>query len=215
MQATAQRILNELSADGVAPAMGEEEARRLVDSYLKAEIGPLFEAAEARFIAEINEWSFSIKRCFPDLDAPAGHLRVRALSGEVVPLSDKAIWEMRASTLVFAEHRRGNNPARGEDGLILPYQAKIKANAYMGDTVAFFVRAEAGPPTLIPGRPPLWRVKTVLHLRDYGTVADMGTVDVNAVSSQVIPLSESEINTKQEQARHAALRAQCKATPAS
>ena len=190
------------SVEMTAGTVSEADAQRMAGAYVTRAIGESFEVAEAKL--KNDEWSFFIKRRGADLEIPAGYVRVSALTGEIVPLSDDKIWDIQAHTSVFAEHRRGHNPARGDDGLILPYQAKIKVNAYMGDYVAFFASSEEGPPTFIPGQPPFWRVATVLRLREHGKVAALGAVDVNAVSGNVVSLSADEIKTRQKKAQHAA-----------
>jgi hypothetical protein len=120
----------------------------------------------------------------------------------VAPLTDDAVENIRSRAAVRAAYAR-QELARGDNGYILPYQAKIKVNAYLSSHVAFFAGAE-GQPVLITNEPPLWRVATALRLRGYGKVADLATVDVNAVTDEVIALTEEQIQVNQKQAEAAA-----------
>ena len=93
--------------------------------------------------------------------------------------------------------------ARDEHGYILPTQAKVKVTGYVAEQIAFFATAE-GQPQWIAGTPPVWRVATMLRLRGQGNVCDLGFVDVNALTGDVVPLSEKEIILRQKRAHHAA-----------
>jgi hypothetical protein len=194
--------------------VAEMDAQRVAGAYVKAMIGESFEVVRPSFFAEEGVWSFFIEQRFSDLDAPvtAGRISVNAQTGTVIPLSDDRIRDTQQCALVRAEHQRGHRMARGADGLVLPYQAKVKVNSYVSDTVAFFAGAK-GHPLFVSGRPPIWRVETALHLPGYGTVSNLGTVDVNAISGKVVPLTDAEIKARQEKAHHAALRAKRAATP--
>ncbi len=193
------------SVEMLAGTMTEADALCTANEYVKAKLGNAFAVARPRFFEEDCAWSLAIEQRFPDLDTTvtSGRIWVNAKTGLVIPLRDDAIWDVQQCALVRAEHKRGNRIARGDDGLVLPYQAKIKVNAYMSDIVAFFSGA-AGQPTLIPGRPPFWRVVTALRLPDDDNVTKLGTVDVNAISGNVVSLTEEEIKARQEQSKHAA-----------
>ncbi|MEM7124792.1 MAG: hypothetical protein AAF702_00610 [Chloroflexota bacterium] len=191
------------------------EASNAARDYVKATLGNSFDVARPQFFEEDHSWSFFIEQRFSDLDTPVttGRIWIDAEMGKVTPLTDDAIWDVQQCALVRAEHKRGNRIARGADGLVLPYQAKIKVNAYMSNVVNFFFEAK-GQPSLIQGRPPFWRVTTALRLPDDGKIADFGTVDVNAISGSVVALTEEEIKARQEKSKHAAQCAKCATTSA-
>jgi len=130
-----------------------------------------------------------------------GTVRVNVGTGEVVPLPLDEIDDIRERALVMAAHQRGEL-ARGPNGYLLPYQAKIKANAYLADNVAFFASTE-GRPEWVEGEPPFWRFATALRLREHGKVCDLGTIDVNAITGEVTPLSNDEITIRQRRAQDA------------
>lgn len=75
---------------------------------------------------------------------------------------------------------------------IPPEVARRRVNGYLGLEVALFMTGDE--PMLILGERPIWRVPTSLRLRGFGKVAAVGAVDVDAVTGQVLPLSEDQIN---------------------
>ncbi len=177
-----------------------------VFDYVKATFGESFDVVSASFVNKDNDRIFEIYRQFLDLDGPirAGQIKVNVSTGQVIALTADEIWNIQARAETRAEHKRGRNPARDENGLILPYQAKIKVNAYMGGYVAFYATSD-GQPVLLSGDPPIWRVETVLRLRQYGKVANLGFLDVNAITAEVVPLSDTEIQNRQKRAEDAAI----------
>lgn len=81
---------------------------------------------------------------------------------------------------------------------VSPTQARRKANGYLAREIALFL--SAGEPLLILGEQPRWQVPAVLHLRGYGRVAEVGTLEVDARTSEVIDLSEADIERIRERA---------------
>ena len=141
------------------------------------------------------------------LPAPArplvvGKIRVDAQTGKVFPLTDDEIQEIQERTEVMAAYRR-QEVARDEQGFILPYQAKIRVNGYLSKYVAFFASAE-GRPQWIAGSPPLWRVAAMLCVGDPGKVCELGVIDVNAQTGEIIPLTNQQIQTIQRRAHDVA-----------
>lgn len=207
-------ILTETAFQKTQKEQIEDSIYQAALTYVQANIGANFEIVPAPFIEQTNCWRFAIHRQFLDLDEPilAGHIKVDATSGAVLPLTADEIWDIQGRAETRAEHKRGKNPAKDDNGLILPYQAKIKVNAYMGGYVAFYAGSD-GQPTFISGDPPIWRVETVLRLHQYGKVAKLGSLDVNAITAEVIPLSDSEIQHRQKRAEDAAITAKYAAAP--
>jgi hypothetical protein len=189
--------------------VSQRDAHRAASGYVAQSVGKSFHVDEPRFFEQSNLWSFFIQRHLPELNRPVvvGRIQVDARTGEVIPLTADEILDMQERALVLAARGRGDKLAYSADGFIVAYQAKIKASVYVSDQIAFFAGAD-GRPTWIAGDPPVWRVATVLRLRDRGKVADLGVVDVDACTGEVIPLTNSELQTRREQAEHAALTAQ-------
>ena len=150
--------------------LAEDFIYRIAFDYVKANLGESFKVVSAAFLGKTNDWRFDIYCQFPDLNRPilAGQLKVNVSTGAIIPLTADELWDIQGRAETRAEHQRGKNPARDKNGLLLPYQAKIKVNAYMGGYVAFYASAD-GQPVFISGDPPVWRVKTILRLHQHGS----------------------------------------------
>jgi hypothetical protein len=82
---------------------------------------------------------------------------------------------------------------------VSPVQARRKAAGYLATEVSMAIRA--GEPILIAGQQPVWRVPVHLHLPGSGDdlVPIIGSVDVDAVTANVIPLTPDQIFSLQSQ----------------
>jgi hypothetical protein len=58
----------------------------------------------------------------------------------------------------------------------------------------------ADEPVLIWGERPLWRMTTSLLLSEWGRVAQVGAIDVDAMTGAIIPLTSHQIQTMQDRA---------------
>lgn len=99
-----------------------------------------------------------------------------------------------AGAVQAAQERR--ELARDEAGYILRRHARIKANCWLSDHVGMKIGAEGGH-LLTQQEPPIWRFSVVCHLRNLD-VCSLGTIDVDAINGQVMPLPETQIQTIQE-----------------
>jgi hypothetical protein len=188
--------------NGAAQHLSEESVAQVAQAYITETFGAAFSIHSLQPI-DANWW-VRIQCQHPASSEPrlVGNLRVDGVRGEVIPLTPSGISDIRQRILLFIA-RDKHELARDERGYILPLQAKIKATGYVTDYIAFFATAE-DQPVLIEGKPPLWRVAFVLRLHGHGKVCDLGFVDVNALTGEVLTLSEKEITTRQNRARHAA-----------
>jgi hypothetical protein len=87
---------------------------------------------------------------------------------------------------------------------VSPIQARRRANGYLAKEVALFV--VAGDPMLVLGEQPHWQIPAVLRLRGYGNLAEVGVVEVDALTGQIKALSDTEITTIREHAHEIASR---------
>lgn len=85
---------------------------------------------------------------------------------------------------------------------ISPEHVRRRVNGYLSREVALF--AVADKPALVLGDHALWRVPVQLELRGLGAVGVIGSIDVDAVTGEVIPLTARQIQTMQERARNVA-----------
>lgn len=83
-------------------------------------------------------------------------------------------------------------------------QAKRIAKGYLTAHVAMSFRP--GDPILVWGEQPLWRMDIYLHLRYYGQIAELGCIDVDAMSGTVLPFTTEQITQLQDRANELAAR---------
>jgi hypothetical protein len=81
---------------------------------------------------------------------------------------------------------------------VSPKEAKRNANGYLSMDVAMAIVADE--PVLIWGERPLWRMTTSLLLSEWGRVAQVGAIDVDAMTGAIIPLTSHQIQTIQDRA---------------
>jgi hypothetical protein len=179
----------------------ENAAKHVADLYVAETFGPDYQVQSVERIP--GYWWVRLACQHPALgQTVVGSVKVDVQTGKVVLLTASEVEDIQERADVMAAQRRGDL-ARGPEGYILPYHAKIKANRYLGDYVAFFASVE-GRPVWVDGEPPMWCVATALYLRGHGKVCELGPMYVNALTGEVVPLSNDEISTRQKRARHAA-----------
>lgn len=196
--------------------LDQADAQCLADKFVMDRLGPNFYAYDPQWMEQNRSWSFFIQCRFPDLDRPivAGRLHVDAEAGHICGMDEDELLTIQECAQIQAQRQRGHRLAYNAEGLILPYHAQIKAGVYVSDEIAFFAGAE-GRPVLIDSEPSVWRVATVLRLRNRGIVIPLGPVDVNAVTGEVIPLPSHELQTRRKRVEYAASPAQCATAAAS
>ena len=94
--------------------------------------------------------------------------------------------------------------AFGGEISISPALAKRRANGYLSMDVAMAIVAD--DPVLVWDERPVWRLQAHLLLPDWGRIAQVGTVDVDAMTGDVIPLSPPQISEMQQRANDLATR---------
>lgn len=96
---------------------------------------------------------------------------------------------------------------------VSPKEAKRNANGYLSMDVAMSIVADE--PILIWSERPVWRMTTSLLLREWGRVAQVGAIDVDAMTGDVLPLTANQIQTMQDRANELASRLTLETTPTS
>lgn len=87
---------------------------------------------------------------------------------------------------------------------IAPIEARREANQYV--TLYMGILLGVDDPVLLWGNSPKWQFTCYLHMPQLGRVAPVGTIDVDASTGKVIPLSDKDIQAMQDQARDLAQR---------
>ena len=100
-----------------------------------------------------------------------------------------------------------------EEITVKPDAARRTANHYLGLDVGMALRSSQ-PMLVIGGKHPIWRVAVDLHWYGVGKIATLGTIDVDALTDEVIPLSDEEILHLREKANDLISRLTSTAEPA-
>lgn len=81
---------------------------------------------------------------------------------------------------------------------VTPDSARKRANGYLARYVALAV--EAHSPALIWTEHPIWRMQVYLSLPEFGRVALLGEIDIDAETKEPVPLTDEQIKTMQTRA---------------
>lgn len=100
-----------------------------------------------------------------------------------------------------------------DEGFVTSGEARRRAQGYLTAEVAMAMRP--GEPSLIGGNKPVWRMPVWLHIRGFGLVEIMGSLDVDAATGEVIPWSPAAIQEVQDKADVVARNLALQATQAS
>ncbi len=89
-------------------------------------------------------------------------------------------------------------PALSVEVAIAPDVARRRANGYLGSEVAMSMLAHK--PRLVVDGQPLWRFDIDLCLPELGYIATLGSIDVDAMTGAVVPLTVNQMTSLQERA---------------
>lgn len=190
-----------------AAAITETACRAAVNQYLREALGAEYSAGKGKLCN--GAWRITVLCRRQDMTrVPAvGYIAVDALTGSIARPTADQLRNMHEVGAVQAAQARWEL-ARDEDGYVLQIQAKIKANCWLSDHVGMKIGVKDG--TFIANQTPVWRFPIVTYLQRV-SMGQLGLIDVDARSSQVIPLTPDQIQGIQEDVS-AALRSQAPAT---
>jgi hypothetical protein len=190
--------MQQRDADRSAP-IREATARQRASRYLTQTLGAPY-GLGAGFMRH-GRWVFPVmSEQHTAHPAPmVGVLEVDAQSGQLEPLSAAQIADMQEAGAVQAAQARGEL-ARNEQGYVLRSHARIKASVWISDRVDLKVGASGG--AWIPFDNPIWRFSISLH-QEGEDLEPLGTIDVDATSGRVHPLTTEQIQAIQESVRAA------------
>lgn len=175
------------------PSISQVEAQRAADAYLLTQVTAAIETASPILVPGAPPiWRMLVRLCNREPTATVGTIDVNAQTGAVVPLTDDQIEDMRDRC---KEHT-------GEAVGILRPTAQVRANGYLADYVA--LGAKADRPVWVAGARPVWRATAFLRLRGYGRICDLGTIDVDAQTGEVVPLPKNQLQAMRKRAQDAA-----------
>jgi hypothetical protein len=171
------------------------EAQQTANTYLLRHIAPGIETASPILApGDRPTWRMLVRLCDRESTATVGTIEVDAQSGKVIPLTAEQVEDMQDR---LREHI-------GEAKGILRPTAQIIANGYLTNYVSLFVKADR--PVFVNGKRPVWRSTVFLRLQGHGRVCDLGTIDVDAQTGKVIPLTHQQLQTVRKCIQDAAQR---------
>lgn len=96
---------------------------------------------------------------------------------------------------------------------VSPDSARRKVNGYLALHVSMSLLA--GKPVLLMNQPPVWQVPLEMKVEDSGPIATFGTVEVDAQTRELVPLTPLQIRTIQDQVNELLARLTSDATATS
>jgi hypothetical protein len=172
-------------------------AASAVNHYVHQSLGTTFKAGKGRQLNN-GDWHFLVLCHAPELKRPwtCAVVHVDGQNGNVTPLTTEQLQEVRERAAVAVADARGQQPII--NGVVSRLFARRRANLYLNEVVGFFLTPTDG--ALIPLDPPVWQFPIQLHLPRSGDLGILGTIDVNAQTSDVVPLPAAQIAEIQRRA---------------
>jgi hypothetical protein len=177
--------------------ISQADAQRAAAAYVADHVDPAFEVVDGtRFHSRPlgrEIWQFMIRCAHAPLDA----IDVDVQTGAVIPLTPEAIRAVREKAAIAEARQRGGLPV-DRHGYVLAEYARRQADSYLGTEVSLFYSATEG--TFVPLARPLWQFLIRVRLPRLGTLGLLGTLDVDAQTGEVIPLTNKQIKRIRERA---------------
>lgn len=172
-------------------------AASAVNHYVHQALGATFKAGKGRQLNN-GDWHFLVLCHAPELKRPCTCtvIHVDGQNGNVTPLTTEQLQEARERSVLAIADAYDQHPII--NGVVPRLLARRKANLYLSDVVGFFLTPTDG--ALIPLEPPIWQFPIQLHLPRSGNLGILGTIDVNAQTNDVVPLSAAQIAEIQRRA---------------
>lgn len=175
------------------PTINQLDAQRAAEVYLLSQVVAGIETASPILVPGAPPlWRMLVRLCSQEATVTVGTIDVDAQSGAVVPLTHEQLEDMR-------DRRKEQT---GEAVGVLRPTAQSRATGYLADYVA--LGAKADRPVWVAGARPVWRATAFLRLRGYGRVCDLGTIDVDAQTGEVVPLPKNQLQAMRKRAQDAA-----------
>ena len=188
----------------------ELRMRELADVYLTQFLGTEYRC-DAVSQQHNNSLTFFI--CYTDVENEqtpvVGRINVNPAMAAVQPLTAEQLCEIRECA-AWEKARRKGELARNADGYILRHQARRLARRWISAQLGMNFSVTGG--IFVPLAAPIWQFAIAFHLEDL-RLDPLGTMDVNALSGEVNPLSKTQLKTLEERV-HAIVRYQELATAA-
>lgn len=184
----------------------ERDAQQLAKEYLQEQLNSAYHPAKGfygngcwhfliRYSTErnkndANEEGRGIKNgSSPKYMGTGMRLVVDEQAGRVIPLSTEQLHDLREVPFVRLAEEHGEI-ARTEDGYVLRYQARLAATSYLREHFSMYYSAING--LFVPLETPVWQFPISFHMARVGRIEPLGLIDVDARTTGVISLSDSQ-----------------------
>lgn len=182
-------------------SISEQAARTLVDAYLTDALGAAYTTSDSRGVHDADGWIFLIKH--QNIPTPVGRITVAEKNSQVIALTGDELRDV-CECVAYEQAREQGQIARDSQGYVLRYHAWRTARAYAAEQIAFYARTER--PVIIEDTRPVWRATAFLQLQGRGRVCDLGAIDVDAHTGEVLPWGWRQRNHMRKRAQNAARR---------
>jgi hypothetical protein len=173
-----------------SPTVNEADAQRVANTYVASNLDPGFTVVNGtqyyHKVLQREVWQFIIRSEQAPLDA----IYIDAQTGEVIPFLEDQVRMVRERAAI-AEAKTHHALPVDEHGYVLAEYARRKTNGYLSREVSLFCGATDG--VLIPLTRPIWQFAIRFGLPRLGELGLLGTIDVDAHSGEVIPLTNQQI----------------------
>jgi hypothetical protein len=187
------RIEMATTQDVPTSTLSQVDAQQAANEYLRLHIALGLETASPIFVPGASPtWRMLVRLSGREPIATVGTIAVDAQTGQVIPLTVEQMEDMRDR---LKEHA-------GETAGILRPTAQRRANGYLTNYVSLFAKADR--PVWVAGDRPVWRATVFLRLRGQGRVCDLGIIDVDAQTGEVMSLSNQQLQAMRKRAHDAA-----------
>lgn len=172
------------------PTVSEADARRIASDYVATTIDATFALAGGthyyhKFLGR-EIWQFIIRSNQAPLDA----IYIDAQTADVIALTEGQVRMVRERAAI-AKAKADDVVPVDEHGYIPAEYARRKLNGYLSREVSLFCHATDG--VFIPLVRPIWQFAIRFGLPNRGELGILGTIDIDARTSEVLPLTNQQI----------------------
>lgn len=168
-----------------------------VNGYLWQTLGESYKVGKGRQLSNDN-WRFLILFYSSELRRPCtvATIYVDGLSGNVMPMTVAQRQAAQERALIALAEAQRKLPLLS--GYVPRAFAQRQANLYLSDNIGFFFTPSDG--TFVPVDTPVWQFPIQFRLPQSGDLGVLGTIDVDATTGTVMPLTAKQITEIQRRA---------------
>lgn len=170
--------------------LSEQAAQKVAANYVETLLGKAYAVVSgACYYSAPHErslWRFFVR----GKEGPVGIIYVNPETGRVLPWTTDEKQIIHEKAAILRTQKTGDLPC-DEKGHVLREYARRQATVYLSAQVG--LQAVATNPLFLPLTPPVWQCSIELGLPEHGTIGIFGTIDVDAHTGEVVPLSDNQI----------------------